>query len=141
MGYAARGAFQHRIDTRPAELARFVFGGLLVHDAIVVPLVLGVGLVVARWVPRPFRSVVQVGVLVSACLTVYAYPLVRGYGHAAHNPSSLPHRYAANLALVLTGVVAVAGAALAVLGARSLRRRHGAAGGGPDAKRSPSRPR
>ena len=40
IGWGLRGIFQHSLDTRPANLARFVVGGALLHDLIVAPLVL-----------------------------------------------------------------------------------------------------
>ena len=43
---------------------------------------------------------------------MFSYPLVRAYGLAANNPTSLPHNYARNLLVVLGVVWAVAAAAL-----------------------------
>lgn len=119
IAFGVRGLFHHHIDTRPANLARFVVSGLVLHDLIFAPLVLAAGVVVARTVPGRVRAPVQAALFISGSLALFSYPLVRGYGHAVHNPSSLPHDYAANLALVL-GLV-WAGATVAVL--LRLRRR------------------
>ena len=99
-----RGVLDHHVDTRPAELGRFVLGGTLVHDVIVVPVVLLVGLGLRRVVPARWRSPVQFGAVVSACVALFAYPLVRGFGHVHDNPTSLPHDYTVNL-VVVVGVV------------------------------------
>lgn len=109
---ALRGIADNALDTRPADLARFVFGGLLLHDLVVAPLVLLAGLGVARLVPAKVRPVVQAGLIASAVIALYTYPLVRGYGRAINNPTSLPHDYSANLALVLAAVWAVAAVAV-----------------------------
>ncbi len=121
IGYGGRGLFQHHVDTRPANLARFVVSGLVLHDLIFAPLVLAAGVAVARTVPGRYRAQVQAAIFISGCLALFSYPLVRGYGHAAHNPSSLPHNYAANLALLLGLVWA---AATVVVLVRLRRRDH-----------------
>ena len=107
-----RGALAHRIDTRPGQLARFVVGGALIHDLIVAPAVILIGVGVVRMVRGPARAVVQAAVVVTASLALFSYPLVRAFGRAAHNPTSLPHNYAANLAVVLGIVWAVAAIAI-----------------------------
>jgi len=108
IGYGMRGLFHHQVDTRPANLARFVVTGIVLHDLIFAPLVLAVGVLIARAIPGRARTPVQAALFVSGCVALFSYPLVRGYGHAAHNPSSLPHNYTANLAVVLGLVWAIA---------------------------------
>ena len=88
-------------------------GGALLHDLLVAPVVILVGVAVARTVPGRARAVVQAALVVTAVVALFSYPLVRAYGLAANNPTSLPHNYAANLALVLGLVWTVA--ALAIL--------------------------
>lgn len=109
IGYGVRGAYLHRIDTRPRDLATFALGGALLHDLVVAPLVIVAGVGVARATPARFRSVVQSASIISACLILFSFPLVRGYGHVLHNPSSLPHNYTANLAVMLGVVWLIAG--------------------------------
>lgn len=109
IGVGLRGIFSHRLDTRPANLAKFVVGGALLHDLVVAPVVILVGVALARVVRGRARSVVQAALVATAVVALFSFPLVRGYGHATHNPTTLPHDYAANLALVL-GVVWAAAA-------------------------------
>ena len=123
IGIGVRGIFEKHVDTRPGQLARFVVGGALVHDLVVAPLVILAAVLLARAVPGRARPFVQAALVVSAVVALFAYPLVRGYGLAANNPTSLPHKYAANLLLVLGAVWAVA----AVLALRRLRTGDGAA--------------
>lgn len=113
-----RGIFSHRLDTRPAQLARFVVGGALIHDLLVAPVVIAVGFGIARVAKGRARSIVQAALLATAALALFSYPLVRAYGKATHNPTSVPRNYAANLVIVLGLVWAVAAVAVAVRVAR-----------------------
>ena len=120
IAWGLRGIFQHSLDTRPANLAKFVVGGALLHDLFVAPLVIGAGVLLARTVPGRARAVVQAALAVSGTVALFSYPMVRAYGLAAHNPTSLPHNYTANLLLVLGVVWAVAaGVVVARLRSRS----------------------
>lgn len=112
IGWGVVGIFRHSLDTRPANLAKFVVGGVLLHDLLVAPLVVVAGVLLARAVPGRARGPVQAALAVSAIVALFAWPLVRAYGLAAHNPTSLPHNYALNLAIVLAIVWATAGAAI-----------------------------
>jgi len=116
-----RGIVVNSIDTRPGNLARFVVGGALLHDLIVAPLVIVIAVVVGRAVPGRARAVVQGALVVSAVVALFSYPLVRAYGLAANNPTSLPRNYATNL-LVVLGLVWAAAAALAVVRLRAAPR-------------------
>lgn len=120
------GIVRQQVDTRPLDLARFVVGGILLHDLVVVPLTLVVAYVLTRAVPGPWRRWVQAALIVAAPLALYAYPLLRGYGNIPGNPTALPHDYAFNLSLVVLAVaVAYAVAAvLAVRRGRSTQRSH-----------------
>lgn len=102
------GVFGNSLDTRPANLARFVVGGALLHDLVVAPVVIVLGVLLARAVPGRARAAVQGALVVTGILALFSYPLVRGYGLAANNPTSLPHNYALNLTVVLGLVWAVA---------------------------------
>ena len=112
MAFGLRGILEHSLDTRPANLARFVVGGALLHDLVVAPLVIIAGVAVARAVPRRGRAVVQAALAISGIVALFSYPLVRAYGLAANNPTSLPHNYTRNLLVVLGVVWAVAATAV-----------------------------
>jgi len=101
IAYGIRGLLHHHIDTRPANLARFFVGGALVHDLLFAPVVLAAGVLLARAAPRRARAWLQAGLLVSGCLVLFSYPLVRDYAKVIRNPSSLPHNYTANLAVTI----------------------------------------
>jgi hypothetical protein len=113
IAYGIRGLLHHHIDTRPTNLATFAVGGALLHDLLFAPVVLLFGVAIARAAPKRWRAELQAALVISGCLALFAYPLVRNYARVLHNPSSLPHNYTANLAIVI-GVVWVV-AALIVL--------------------------
>ncbi len=118
IAWGLRGIFEHSLDTRPANLARFVVGGALLHDLIIAPLLIGAGVLLARAVPGRARAVVQGALAISGIVALFSYPLVRGFGLAANNPTSLPHNYTAGLLIVL-GVVWAVATALVVVRLRS----------------------
>jgi hypothetical protein len=113
IAYGLRDMIHHRL-TRPGNLAKFAVGGALIHDLVFAPLVLLAGAFVSRATPPRVRGIVQAALIVSGSLVLFAYPLVRGYGHALHNPSSLPHNYTANLAVVIAAVWMIAAVAIMV---------------------------
>lgn len=119
IAWGVRGVLLHRVDTRPAQLLRFFATGLLAHDLVFAPAVLGTGILIARRIPARWRSPVQAALLIVGTTALYAYPLVRGYGHAHRNPTSLPHNYAAGLAIVGIAVSAAAGVAAGYRRSRS----------------------
>jgi hypothetical protein len=114
IGFGLLGILTNRLDTRPANLATFVVGGALVHDLFFAPVVLLAAVALARIVPGRARSTVLAALVVTGALVLFSWPLVRAYGLAAHNPTSLPHNYTANLAIVVGLVWAVAAVVLAV---------------------------
>jgi len=125
IAYGLRGLLQHHVDTRPANLAAFFVGGALVHDLVFAPLVLIAGVAVAAVVGRPLRAWTQAALVISGCVALFSYPLVRDYARVLHNPSSLPHDYAANVGIVLGVVwaVALAAALIVAVGRPQVRRR------------------
>jgi hypothetical protein len=116
-----RGALVHHVDTRPRDLATFVVGGALLHDLVFAPLVVAAGVLLARLVPGRGRAPIQVALIVGGMVALFAYPLVRGFGRAAGNPTSLPRDYTTNL-LVVVGLVWLA-VAVGALVRRSLSSR------------------
>lgn len=98
-------------DTHPAVVVRWVIGLAILHDLVLVPVVLVIGLAVRRWAPG--RALVAGALLVSSSVAIVALPLVLGYGRQAGNPSLLPRDYGRGLAVVLAAVwLATAGLGL-----------------------------
>jgi hypothetical protein len=110
LGYGVDGLLSMSRATHPSIAGAWLIGGIVVHDALLVPATMIVGFALSRLVPAPYRAVVQGALLVSGSVTLASLPLWRGYGGSADNPSADPLPYGRNLAIVL-GVV-WAGAAL-----------------------------
>jgi hypothetical protein len=88
------------------------FAGLAVaHDALLVPVVLGMSRLTRR-APWPFAA----GLITAGAVTVVALPAVLGYGRRPDNPSVLPQAYGWHLVTVVI-FIAVVTSALAVLNA------------------------
>jgi hypothetical protein len=117
MAVGVVGALDNAERTHPAELARWVVGGALVHDALVLPIVLLVGWGARRLTPPVAWPAVRWALATSAVVALVAWPFVRGYGRRASNPSLLPRDYASGTLLAVAAVWAVA-IAWAVVAAR-----------------------
>jgi len=116
IGFGLVGLFANAhaaMGTNPSEWAQLLLKANLVHDFVLLPVVFGVGFVVARVVPARVRAPVQSGLICSGAVTLFAYPFVRGYGRQTVNPSILPRNYATGLAIVLAAIWAIAAVAIA----------------------------
>ncbi|MER7762210.1 hypothetical protein [Streptomyces sp. NPDC097619] len=111
-------------QSRPWDVVLWLGGALVLHDGLIAPLVLGVGLLVAG---VPARPVVRGALVTAGALVLVTLPLLLRPG-APPNPSALPLPYAGNLLLVLAGVAG--GAALVVLVKALWRRRASGRGAG-----------
>jgi hypothetical protein len=106
----------------PLEFTTAIVVPTLVHDLLVAPLALLVGVAVHRVAPRIARGAV-VGVLViSATLAAYAFPGAMRFGEDPHNPSLLPRDVGAGLALLLAATVGI-GAGVILIRTRGANRR------------------
>jgi len=93
--------------------------GLIAHDLVFAPLVVGGSLLLGRVVPAALRAPVQVALIVSGALIAVAIPVVHGAGRLANNTSLLPsEHYGARLLAALAVVWVVA----AVVAAMNMRR-------------------
>lgn len=121
MAYAVIGAAVDR-DVRPAGILLFLAAVLVAHDAVLLPVVIGLGILIGRYVPAGGRTAVRVAGFVTVTLAVVAVPLVLGLGRRADDPSALPLPYGRGFAAVLALVWAVALAAAAFSVSRRRRR-------------------
>lgn len=90
-----------RADIDPLGFATWFVGGALVHDLLLAPAVLAFAWMLTRWLRPAIAGPVKVGLAISALITLYAWPLVRGYGRSTTLPSALPLDYGRNLVLAL----------------------------------------
>ncbi|MFF8828477.1 hypothetical protein [Streptomyces sp. NPDC015131] len=123
------GGWHLAAEPDPYGVLLWLGGALVLHDALIAPLVLAVGVLVAA---VPARPVVRGALVTAGALVLVTLPLLLRPG-APPNPSALPLPYARNLVLVLAAV-AVAAAVLVLLARwRRVRPRRGsgATGGAP----------
>ncbi len=102
-------------------------GGVVLHDAVLAPLTIGVALLGVRLLPaaaRPWSA--AVGIVVGT-LTIVAIPVLGRFGARADNPSLLPRDYVGGWLLVVALVVLAVGA---LAGLEAARGRRGRAGDG-----------
>ena len=103
MGFAVTGALTDP-DTAPVPHLLFLATLVVAHDGVVLPLAIGAGALVRRYVPARVRGTVQSGLVVSVALVVVGLPLVLGFGRGADNPSALPLDYPYGLLVALAAV-------------------------------------
>lgn len=87
-------------------------GGVVVHDALLAPMVIGLGVLLSRLAPAPTRAAAAAaaGLVVLGTLTLLAVPFLGGFGreNAPDNATLLDRDYTAGyLALVVAVVVLV----------------------------------
>ncbi|MFC9392587.1 hypothetical protein ACFTWS_05395 [Streptomyces sp. NPDC057027] len=121
LGVALVGLGAWLVVDQPDPLGVFVWlaGALVLHDGILAPLVLAVGLLL---VGRRRRGLLRGASLVAGSVVLVALPLLVRPG-APPNPSALPLPYGRNLAIVLAAVTVVTGVLIA--GRRRRERRQG----------------
>lgn len=97
----------------------WLVGVLVLHDAVLAPLLILGGLVLSRVLPSRVREIVRGGLVVALVVSLVALPLLLRQGMSS-NPTVLPLDYTRNWLLVL-GVIAVTTTVLAL--ANAWRRR------------------
>lgn len=129
--------------SRSLAVARWLGGGLLLHDLVLVPTVVLVVWALGRWAPALARTPLRVGVLGSALVFAVGWPGLRGYGNRADNPTIHPLDYGTAVLTVL-GLLWAALLVWMVVAAASRARRPPASGppaadgGSPRTSRTPA---
>ena len=83
--------------------AIWLASGVVLHDFVLVPLTLLLGLALTRLLPANVRAPVAGGLVVLGTVTLMAVPVLGGWGANADNPTILDRSYTAGW-LVVTGV-------------------------------------
>jgi hypothetical protein len=91
--------------SNPPTILRTVIGLNVANDALVVPALLLIAMACRRFLARWLLVPVEVGLIMTAVVVLYSYPLVGSWGKSSRaGTSRLPWNYAHNLAVVV-GVV------------------------------------
>ncbi|MET9958285.1 hypothetical protein ABZ128_04235 [Streptomyces sp. NPDC006326] len=113
------GAWLVAAEPDPPGVLVWLAGALVLHDGILAPLVLAVGLLL---VGRRQRGLLRGALLAAGSVVLVTLPLLVRPG-APPNPSALPLPYGRNLAIVLGVVAGVTGALYLVRRRKDLVRR------------------
>jgi len=119
----AFGAYVMVTTVRPNRiwgLATWLVGAVILHDAILSPFVVAVGLLLRR-TGRALRAwalvVVQAVVVLGTVLALVVLPEIAAKAHGQKNPTVLPFDYGVRL-LVVEGVLVLVAIVVLLLGAR-----------------------
>lgn len=104
MAFGIKGLIQQPGSVGPDTVGPWLIGSAVVHDFLVAPAVIALGVVIVKLVPGEIRRFVQTGLVISGAVIAVAAPLLIGLGGQAGNASALPHNYRVNVLIVL-GVV------------------------------------
>jgi len=86
------------------SMVTFLAGGVILHDAILAPITVGLGVLAARLLPSHFRAAAAGAFLLWATLTVAFFNVLSGKGGKPDNSTVLHRPYLLSW-LVLTGVL------------------------------------
>lgn len=126
--YGAVGLFGSAHRRALISAGEWFVGGAVLHDALLAPAVVGLGVVLTRLVPGAVRPYAQAGLIVSGALLLVATPLLTGLGYQRRNPSALPLDYGRGTAIAIGcvwGCVSVTAAVTAVVTTVQRKRRGG----------------
>ena len=107
------------------DTAVWLAGGVVLHDFLLVPLTLLIGVALIRLLPANLRAPVAGGLVVLGTVTLMAVPVLGGWGANADNPTILDRNYTA-------GWLVVAGVTMLVV-VLTIALRRGGRSGGPGA--------
>ena len=98
----------------------WLVGGVVVHDALIGPLVIALAVASTRLLRGPLPAPVIVGLIVVGSVTLASVPMIGRFGALADNPTLLPRNYGLGW-LVFVGLVSVL-VAVALLVGQARRR-------------------
>jgi hypothetical protein len=99
------------------NLVLWLAGGVVLHDGVLALVVLVVGAVAMRLLPRSAKAPAVVGFVVLGSVTLLAVPVLGRFGARSDNPSLLDRDYTLGW-LVLAGLVLVGVVAASLVGSR-----------------------
>jgi len=123
IGYGALRILTDAKDTKPISLAKWLIGSLLVHDLLIAPAVIGIGWLLARFVPPRARAFLQAGLVTGGLISVLGLLLIWRQGKSsARSLALLQQNYTGNLLVLLAIIAAVTAACYLISVFRANRR-------------------
>jgi hypothetical protein len=106
MAVGVNGLVEHTDATPPSSYLRFLIGGDILHDLVVAPMTIFIGVLILRRVPAVVHPPLRAGLFASAIVITLSWPALRGYGRerAPDNPTVQPLNYATALLTVLAAI-------------------------------------
>jgi hypothetical protein len=93
--------------TQPRQLGLWLVAALVLHDGILSWLVVGIGWLLARFVPGRARAYLQGGLITAGLVSLVAVPLIYRRGKSQPGQALLERDYLANLAIIGACIAAV----------------------------------
>ncbi|MGL5931201.1 MAG: hypothetical protein ACRCY8_19900 [Dermatophilaceae bacterium] len=87
------------------DVARWVAGGIVVHDGLIAPLVVTFGALVAARAPGRLRMPLVRALVVLGPLTLVAVPVLGRFGAKPDNPTLLDRPYLTGYGVIVAGVL------------------------------------
>jgi hypothetical protein len=115
--------------TRYIGIAEWFLAAILIHDALIAPIVFGAGVIMRRMgrtIPLPVLAIVQGGLVIGAVFTIVLVPEILAQRYAHLFETLLPFDYVKNLGVLWVGTLVLTAAAVVgyLLVARSRRARN-----------------
>lgn len=113
--------------TRYIGIVEWFIAAIIIHDALIAPIVFGAGVIMRRMgrrIPLPVLAIVQGGLVIGAVFTIVLVPEILAQRNAHLFETLLPFDYVKNLGILWVGTLLLTAAAVVgyVVVARSRRR-------------------
>jgi hypothetical protein len=99
------------------NLGVWLAAGVVLHDGVLALVLLAIGTVAVRLLPRPAKAPAVVGFVVLGSVTLLAVPVLGRFGARSDNPTLLDRDYTVGW-LVLAGLVLVGVVTASLVGSR-----------------------
>jgi hypothetical protein len=114
--------------TRYIGIVEWFVAAIIIHDALIAPIVFGAGVIMRRLgkrIPLAVLGIVQGGLVIGAVFTIVLVPEILAQRNAHLFETLLPFDYVRNLGILWVGTLVLTGAAVAVylIASRRLKKR------------------
>ncbi|MDQ2749065.1 MAG: hypothetical protein M3Y44_06020 [Actinomycetota bacterium] len=111
LGYGGYRLLGNQVASQPPKLATWLIAAIILHDFVLTPVVVGIGLLVTQFVAPRARRYLQGALVTGGLVTAFSALLIYRRGTATSSKALLRQDYAAHLLLILALITAVTAAA------------------------------